>query len=166
MKNQQVFDQLLAKGMKVIYSDEAAPKIVQNVAKRDPVTGLKNTTEAVVGKLKNAGEQAQKPIPREMMPDLSLALMGQISELVNASGKAQVGEEHVLKAFELMSKEQMQRGLKSGRMDKGQIQALAQKAQPVQQPTQQPTAQPTQQGAPDPFNPTSTMSQKLEGGLL
>jgi len=179
-KKQEAFDHLLAKGMKLIYSDKSVKALPEVVTKHDPVLGLKNATQGVMDTLQDGATKAKREIPREMRPDLALGFMEMIRELVSKKTGQELPEEMTTQAFEQLSEDGFRTSLKNGsRTPEDLSQHIEQMKgtmpQPQTEPQPQPQPQPveaqgllppTPQKTNDPFEPEVTMTQRLAGGLL
>ena len=174
-QEQETFDQLLAKGMKVIYAEDTSNKIIEVMQKGDPVQGLTNMTNVLVKKLSASAQKSNKGIPREMVPDLALGLMSQVAELSNSAG-IEIKDKEINTAFSAFIKEQTGESLRDGSRKPEELQRgidnLKSKGQPGQSglidasPTERKAAsmQPTK--APIRSENIPTMTERLAGGLL
>ena len=166
-EQQETFDKLMAKGMKIIYGKGTSDKIVNAIKKEDPVIGLKNMTNAIVKKLSGAAQEQGKGISREMVPDLSLGIMSQIAELSKAAG-VNIDDKAITDAFGSLSKDKTAQSLSDGARTPEEFQQGVSNLQ-AKQP--QETSNREQQGLTEPSSPTvkgniPTMTERLAGGLL
>jgi len=135
-EQQQTFDLLLARGMKMIFSDETAPKIAKAVSSGDPAKGLQSMTNAIVNKIYETAKSSGKQIPREMIPSLSLGLMSQVAEAAQAAG-VEVSDEAIVEAFKGLTEQQVDRSLKRGTRTPEEVQGAIDKVGGQQAPQEQ-----------------------------
>lgn len=114
-KSQEQFDHLLAKGMKIIFNPEMSPKLIESATqKNNIVAGIKGTTEAIVTKLAEAATRSGKQIPREMLPELNIAIASQLGELIEAKTGEEVPEEVIAEAMGYMAEENFSNAIERG----------------------------------------------------
>jgi len=155
---QQTFDHLLAKAMKLIYNDKINAQLIKTIKTGEPVQAIGNIVLTVIEKLETSAAKSNKQIPQEMLPDLALSLIAQLVELVNADGEIQIDEKKQSLIFSYAVQEYMKKGIASGKITQEEAQQAleslkqkqtetapqqAQQAQPVTQPQQVPQQQPT-----------------------
>lgn len=173
--NQEDFDLFLAKGMQAIHQPKVSERLVKSIVKNDPVAGLAGATRASVAKIVDTFKKTSKPIPANMIPDLSLELTGQLAEMVTAKTGVEIDQPQVLEAYKSFIQDYTSDGIRGGNITKEQLQQDVTKLQPQEQQQEQVVMQPSPGQSPlqqsgmqkfDPFNPKQTMSQKLDRGLL
>ena len=163
-EQQEAFDHLVAKGTKVLFNPEVGPKLVEAATSRgDIVTGLKSATEALINKMQEGAMQAERPIPKEMRPSLSLMMMTQLAELIEKETGESVPEEAIAEAMGYLSEDKFSESLQDGSASEEGIAstaneygALARELNQGEQAMQQ-----TTQTAP-----AEQVAQQRQGGLL
>ena len=173
-EKQALFDKVLAKTIKSIYTKGTDEKIAQTIQKNpDKVMGVKAVTGALINKVQHSSNGA---IPREMLPDLYLAITSQVGDIANATG-ANLSEEQIAQAYQGIIEDQTKKSLETGSRTPEEIQAGIQALSPQEAPSEaqqtvlsgqtQPTPAPTMpRGQEGLHSGVPTMTQRLAGGLI
>jgi len=86
-KEQGLFDTLLANGIKMIYKEGVAEKLVEGIDERVPQAGIISGTQMVMGKLDQVAAKQGSRIPTKMRPDLIVELSANITDAAKTAGK-------------------------------------------------------------------------------
>lgn len=114
-EEQQQYDQFVANGMNIIYSDEAMPQLLETLkGDGNPVEGLANALVAVVSRLDDSAKGAGLDVEGDIKMHGGKELMDQLVELAETAGVHEYTPDEVESAFfmalDLYRENQMQQG--------------------------------------------------------
>ncbi len=162
-REQELFDTLLANGIKLVYKDGVAEKIVGSIDDRLPEAGIVSGTQLIMSKLDQVASKNGGGIPTNMRPDLTVEIAGNIVDAAKAAGK-DIPDEAVAKSIDGMIKHHVNNAVQAGEIHPDDVAQAQQGANPI--PTMDNGLMSTDQPQPAPKQEIPTMTERLAGGLL
>ena len=127
METQEIFDQAMANGLKIVHSSEVTNTIIKRVTdSNDPVTEIGVVTVNVVSRIEESGTENKIEIPANVVLNIINIVAGEIITIAETAGMQPLDEEQRYQVISYAISSYIDTAVKTGKVSKEQLLELKQ----------------------------------------